>query len=410
MGIRSRIALWGALVVCATVALFGLFLYTVVRASEVPRVDQELRARYPPTTFQATAGADGVLHPLRQGGFGPIPVALPTPLTAGTRTVTVRPGDPIRVLVEPEPDGTYLVTGQHLAETDRQTRGLLTYMVVTAIAATGAGLAAIWFATGRALRPLRAMARTAADVGRTDDLGRRLPRHATRDEIGRLTDSFNEMLGRLEASRESQRRFVADASHELRTPLTSIRGNAGFLLCRPPPNPEAAAEATADIADEAERLGRLVDGLLTLARADAGHHLPMERLDLAEVVAPVARRAGLASHCEATPIAGNADALSQLVWILADNARRHGGGEATVWVVPRSEGGATLLVADGGPGIPAGEEERIFERFYRADASRSSGGAGLGLAIARWIVTHHGGSIWAANGEHGGAVFVAELS
>jgi len=216
------------------------------------------------------------------------------------------------------------------------------------------------------------------------------------------------MLGRLKTAQDSQRRFVADASHELRTPLTSIRGNAGLLMRDPAPAAEDARDAVVDIAAESERLSRLVDGLLTLARADAGHELRRSPLDLARVVEPVARRAGLASSVEPAPVSGDHDTLTQLAWILADNARRHGGGQATMWVQRRPEG-ARLVVADQGPGIPPGEEERIFERFYQGDPARSNGGTGLGLAIARWIVQQHGGRIWAGNAPGGGAVFMVEI-
>jgi signal transduction histidine kinase len=217
------------------------------------------------------------------------------------------------------------------------------------------------------------------------------------------------MLSRLKIAQDSQRRFVADASHELRTPLTSIRGNAGLLLRDPAPPAGDAREAVVDIAAESERMSRLVDGLLTLARADAGQELQRSRLDLASVVEPVARRSGLASSLEPAPVCGDHDSLTQLAWILADNARRHGGGDAAMWVRRGPEGGARLIVGDHGPGIPPGEEERIFERFYQADAARSNGGTGLGLAIARWIVQQHGGRIWAGNAPGWGAVFVVEM-
>src|SRR5262249_30895155 len=153
----------------------------------------------------------------------------------------------------------------------------------------------------------------------------------------------------------------------------------------------------------------LVDGLLTLARADAGHELRRWPLDLAQVVEPVARRSGLVSSLEPALVHGDGDALTQLAWILADNARRHGGGQAVMWVRHRPEGGARLVVSDRGPGIPAGQEEQIFERFYQANAARTNGGTGLGLAIARWIVQQHGGRIWAGNDPGGGAVFTVEL-
>ena len=412
LSIRARIAVFGALVVCGTVAMFGLLLFLAILGGGRATVDQDLWAARPNTTFSAEAGPDGVLRPVRQGGQGPIPTRLPVPLRLNTPyTVSVARNDDVRVIVQPAPTGGYLVTGEHLGEVERTARALLTYLLVTAVVAMMAGVATIWLVAGRALGPLRTMAAVAEEVGWTRDLRRRLPPVQPRDEVGRLTEAFNAMLGRLEDAQESQRRFVADASHELRTPLTTIRSNAGLLRREPPLEPGDAREAVVDIAAESERMSRLVDGLLTLARADAGQELRRAPLDLAQVAEPVARRAGLDASLESAPVLGDADALTQLAWILADNARRHGGGTGTMWVRPRPPGGATLIVGDRGPGIPPGEEERIFERFYQTGASRSDGGSGLGLAIARWIVGQHGGRIWAGNAPDpaGGAIFVVEL-
>jgi signal transduction histidine kinase len=407
LSIRARIALFGALVVCGTVALFGFLLFLVIRTAGIATVDQDLRADRPQTTFSAIAAPDGRLTPVRQGGQGAIPARLPLPIRVGSRTITVT-GDDVRIFVRPLGNGTYQVTGEYIGSLERPAGALLTYLLITAVVTMLAGVATTWLVAGSALRPLRTMAAVAEEVGWTRDLRRRLPAVRPRDEVGRLTEAFNAMLGRLEGAQESQRRFVADASHELRTPLTSIRSNAGLLGRDPPPEPEDVREAVVDIVAESERMSRLVDGLLTLARADAGQQLRRAPLDLARVVEPVARRAGLTASVEEAPVLGDADALTQLAWILADNARRHGGG-GTLWVRRRQPAGAVLMVADRGPGIPRGEEERIFERFYQPDASRSSGGTGLGLAIARWIVGQHGGRIWAGNDPTGGAVFVVEL-
>jgi signal transduction histidine kinase len=407
--IRFRIALFGAVVVCGTVVLFGLLLYAITWGGGVVTVDNDLRTGRPITTFRALAGADGRLTVEEQGGLGPVPARLPLPIRTGIYTITVAKGDRVRVDVVAQPGGTYQVTGEHLGEVERTAGAVLTYLLVTAIVTMLAGVATTWLVTGRALRPLRTMAAVAEEVGRTRDLRRRLPGVRTRDDVGRLAHAFNDMLVRLEGAQESQRRFVADASHELRTPLTSIRSNAGLLQRTPPPAMEDAQAAVADIAAESERMSRLVEGLLTLARADAGLELRLTPLDLGGVAEPVARRAGLAASVEEAPVLGDADALAQLAWILADNAHRHGGGQGTLWVRRRHPAGAVMIVGDRGPGIPPGEEERIFERFYQPDASRSSGGTGLGLAIARWITAQHGGRVWAGNDPNGGAVFVVEL-
>jgi signal transduction histidine kinase len=240
----------------------------------------------------------------------------------------------------------------------------------------------------------------------------------------RLSESFNDMMARLEEAYrqlaealDSQKRFVADASHELRTPLTSIRSNAGFLLDRPEAAREDREAALRDIAAESERMSRLIHDLLTLARADAGQHLEKAPLDLAAVLQDIARQArNLHPACEIrvetepVTIAGNEDALKQLLWILIDNAVRHthDGGRLRLALV-RRDAYARLIVADDGEGIPESHLAHIFERFYQADAARSGGGAGLGLSIARWIVEDHGGGISAHNNDHGGATFALDL-
>jgi signal transduction histidine kinase len=226
--------------------------------------------------------------------------------------------------------------------------------------------------------------------------------------------SFNGMLSRLQDAYESQRRFVDDASHELRTPLTTIQGNAGLLGNRAVTG-DVQAAAIADINAESARMGRLVDRLLTLARADSGLHLELAHVDLRPVVEEVSRQAA-ATHpeigldvktVEAT-VDGDQDALRQLLWILLDNAFRYARGaiDVRLFVEP---GWARLAVIDDGPGVAPAERERIFERFYRSDRSRTGSHAGLGLSIAQWIVTQHGGRITAGAGGTGGAAFLVDL-
>jgi signal transduction histidine kinase len=165
-------------------------------------------------------------------------------------------------------------------------------------------------------------------------------------------------------------------------------------------------------------MARLVDDLLTLARADAGQPLERRPVDLAAVAATVAEQASRrtpgaevrasASADGGADLLGDVDALTQLVWILTDNALRHGAPPVEITTV-RHPGWLTLTVTDHGPGFPEADREHIFERFYRADAARRGDGAGLGLPIARWIAWAHGGSLTATNAPHGGAVFVATL-
>jgi signal transduction histidine kinase len=278
---------------------------------------------------------------------------------------------------------------------------------------------------GRALRPLDAMATTAEEIGQTQDLSRRLPEGSVDDEIGRLQRSFNQMLRQLEDAYQrlqsalvAQRRFVADASHELRSPLTTIRGNVGLLLKRTDITSDDRVAALNDIAGESERMSRMVQDLLTLARADAGYHLEKSPVDLEPIIQDVSRQAQTLQPFRRvelqdgvpTMVQGNADALKQLLWILVDNALKHTPEGGRIRMRLGSAGmTAELAVADDGPGIPAEDIERIFERFYQADAARSGEGTGLGLAIARWIAEEHGGRVFAGNNPGGGAIFTVQL-
>lgn len=314
------------------------------------------------------------------------------------------------------------VAAQSTRFVEQQIAGVRFFLIFAAIVTIIAVALVSWFVVGRALRPLRTLTATADEIARTGDLSRRLPEVRTRDEVGVLTASFNGMLDRvsaaqheLAASLAAQRRFVADASHELRTPLTTIRNNAGFLAEHPEAAATDRAEALGDIEAESERLSRLVDDLLRLARADSGGRLERVPVDLRVIVEDVARKARrsdravvVAAGGGAAVVEGDPDSLMRLAWILIDNAIRHGAGDVDVAVA--ADGGAVVLtVADRGPGIPPGDEERIFERFHRADPARSGGGAGLGLAIAATIAEGHAGTIVATNREGGGAVFEVRL-
>jgi signal transduction histidine kinase len=252
-------------------------------------------------------------------------------------------------------------------------------------------------------------------IGRTRDFGRRLPGRRSRDEVALLSQSFNRMLDQLQNAFDSQRRFVADASHELRTPLTTIQGNAGLLARGPAVSSEVQRAAAADIAAETSRMTRLVDRMLTLARADAGMSLELGRVELGTVVTEVCRQARTVHsnrelECVAVdvPVAGDEDAVRQLMWILLDNALRHSSSRVTVTLALEGDW-ARLAVADDGPGIAPQDRERVFERFYQADPARSGQGTGLGLSIARWIVEQHRGRILAGESAGGGAAMYVDL-
>ena len=331
----------------------------------------------------------------------------------------------LRQLVTPTGPAGYLVVGKSLSGIESELSGLRLFLVAGGLLTLlGAG-AASWWLAGRALRPLVAMANTAEDIGRTQDLSRRLPESEPDDEVGRLQRSFNQMLRqledayhRLQSALIAQRRFVADASHELRTPLTTIRGNVGLLLKRQDIATDDRLAALNDIAGESERMSRMVQDLLTLARADAGYHLDKAPIDLLPIMQEVTRQAQTLQPLRRielldgvpVPVQGNADAIKQLLWILIDNAFKHTheGGRIQLQL-DNGHQAARVMVVDDGPGIPAEDLERVFERFYQSDAARSGEGTGLGLAIARWIAKEHGGQVSAANNPRGGAAFTVEL-
>jgi two-component system OmpR family sensor kinase len=318
--------------------------------------------------------------------------------------------------------GGYVITGQSTKVPASNLSGVLVFLIISGVPTLVAAMAASWLVAGRALRPLRQVAGTADEIGRSRDFGRRLPTRRSRDEVALLTQSFNGMLDALQAAYravsaalEAQRRFVADASHELRTPLATIQGNAGMLAQGPEVAEDVRRAAAADIASESERMARLTDRLLMLARADSGLDLKLAPVELRPLTAEVVRQAAslhaeleLSLDASDLFVAGDPDALRQLLWILLENAARHAAKTIAISLHREAEW-ARVMVADDGAGVPVDERVRIFERFYKKDASRAGGGAGLGLAIARWITDQHHGRIIAADGPSGGAGFFVDL-
>ena len=246
----------------------------------------------------------------------------------------------------------------------------------------------------------------------------RLPVPPSHDEISRLGDTLNEMLGRLQAALVRERSFVSDASHELRTPLAILRTELELAL-RGGRTQEELEEAVRSAAEETDRLNQLADDLLVIARSDQGR-LPVRRaeLDADELLAGVAHRFAARARAEDRPVrAENAggvvvDAdqarLEQALANMVDNALRYGRGEI-VLSASRNNGHVELHVCDNGPGFPEEFLPSAFERFSRADEARSRGGTGLGLAITSAVAKAHGGTARAANREEGGADVWLEL-
>ncbi|MFC8723193.1 sensor histidine kinase, partial [Kitasatospora sp. NPDC057198] len=257
-----------------------------------------------------------------------------------------------------------------------------------------------WRVTGRALRPVEAIRAEVAEIT-GHDLHRRVPVPRTADEVSRLAVTVNSTLDRLEDAGQRQRRFIADASHELRSPIAVLRTQLEVALAHP--DPELWPELLADALQDTIRLQDLAADLLLLARLDAADPVATELLHLEVLFAdvldarPADRVPVRAELADGARVLGNRTWLTRLLTNLVDNAQRY--AEGLVEVRLTVEGGeAVLEVCDDGPGIPEPDRERVFERFTRLDDARSRelGGAGLGLAIARDLVEHHGGTLYAA--------------
>lgn len=264
----------------------------------------------------------------------------------------------------------------------------------------------------RALRPVERMREEAQAVTETS-LSRRVPEPATNDEIGRLARTFNGMLARLEAAQSRQRQFVSDASHELRSPVAVLRSS--LEVARAHPESTSWPDTVGDLLAVTDRLEHLVDDLLLLARlGEAGRPVPDDEVDLDEVVGEEVRlRAALPvslTRLEAARVTGSRGDLGRVVANLLDNATRY--ARTTVEVSVRRNGSSVVLaVDDDGPGVPAAESDRVFERFVRLDAgrARTGGGAGLGLAVVRETVAAHGGATTVTGSPLGGARFLVTL-
>lgn len=283
-----------------------------------------------------------------------------------------------------------------------------------------------WLLARKSLAPVVAMSERARRIG-AENLEQRLPVVNPRDELGRLAETFNELLARLGDSFAQQRQFMADASHELRTPLYVMRTAAEVTLEQPRRSESEYREALSMVREQTRRLTRIVEDMFMLARADAERR-DMEQTDfyLDELVSETARAASLLAAHKSVKVEtslmsevayrGDENLLRQMILNLFDNAIKYTppGGAVSV-TLTRSDSVYEIAVADTGIGIPAEAQAHIFERFYRVDKSRAraeadnDGGAGLGLSIARWVAESHQGRLELRNSDQRGSTFVAVL-
>jgi two-component system, OmpR family, sensor kinase len=344
--------------------------------------------------------------------------AAPTPVTVadGSRVWRVA----TRRETSPVGDFIVLVAGD-LAELDRE-HVLLERLLLAATPLMVLFTAAVsWWVASSALGPVRTMAAQAGRITAHAAEGR-LATPAAEDELGQLARAFNRLLDRLRVALQTQRQFMADASHELRTPVSVIQTATEVTLQRPDREHWEYREALSIINEQSSRLSRMVEGMLVLARADAGGYtLARRMLYLDEVVGECVRAASVVAGTRTIElvtdlqpdlsIMGDEGLLRQMVTNLLDNAVQYSPIRAVVTVSLRRDlTHAILTVSDTGPGIAAADRDRVFERFVRLDAARSRpSGAGLGLPIARWIAEQHAGTLVVEPGDRAGATFVARL-
>lgn len=303
-------------------------------------------------------------------------------------------------------------------------RLLLIELLVTASVLAALALLGLWVVRA-GLRPLEAIGSTAARIA-AGDLTQRVERADERTEVGRLGLALNAMLHQIEsafkereASERRLRRFVADASHELRTPLAAVRAYSELFARGASEHPADLARSMTGITRESERMSLLVEDLLLLARLDEGRPLEQTPVELADIVSEAVETANLVepdrridAELDSAVVLGDRDRLRQVVDNLLANVRAHTppGTPAHV-TLSRSNGSASVVVADSGPGMSQEQVAHVFERFYRTDGSRAraSGGVGLGLSIVSAVAEAHGGSVSATSRPGEGATFRIEL-
>jgi two-component system, OmpR family, sensor kinase len=438
--IRIRLTAAFGVALILVLAAVGLFVYLRLESDLNETIDNGLRSRADDLAALVRPGEPGsalsggarlteedeafaqVLSPggevldstpnVRRRALGAEEVAAAT--AAGGATLLERevPGieATARLLVQgvSAPEGTaVIVVGSSLEDRDETLSGLLNSFLLGGLAAVLVASLIGYVLASAGLRPVEAMRRRAESVS-LDRGGERLPLPAARDEVRRLGETLNEMLARLQASFERERRFVADASHELRTPLAVLKTELENALRLGGHSPEVREALTAAI-EEADQLAQMAEDLLLIARAaDKGLPVRVETTRVRDLLERAAQRFSDRARERGRTIEVDApDELEaeldplrarQALGNLIDNALRHGGGD--IRLAARERNGAVQIeVSDRGPGFPPELAPRAFERFARGDAARTRGGAGLGLAIVSAIAEAHGGTAEVVPGE-----------
>lgn len=418
--VRFRTTAVATVAVLTVLVLASVWLVGLQRRTLVENLDEALRTQLADVTALATAG--GLEPELSVAGDdisvrvtdsdGVVLAASPDPAPSDR-------GDPLRAISQSvkTPNGPVLVTVVgDLGDVEESTSALRRALAVTIPLLAAVLAALVWWLVGRTLRPVEEIRKKVEEIGGTH-LDRRVPEPVTADEVGRLARTMNQMLGRIEAATEQQRRFVADAAHELRSPLARLRSELEVDMAHP--GTADAGQTLQSLHEEVVGLQRLVEDLLLLARSDVGadaQAATWEAVDLDDIVTEEAMRirsAGVTvdtSGVSAAQVRGDGLQLARAVRNLAENAARHAESRVA-FELGELDGHAVLAVSDDGEGIPDEMRETVFGRFTRLDDARSSdsGGAGLGLAITREIVRHHGGDVAVDPESEAGARFVLRI-
>jgi two-component system sensor histidine kinase MprB len=433
VSLRLRLTLVAAAVVAIVLAAASLSVYLLVRHDLRRQIDDNLKNHF------ALVARDpaGALHGPGFGEFSGDFVAVLLPnsqIVPGSRAIPIDKS--IRTLAKenqtqgyffrdvtinglhwrelaaplPSPFGAVVIV-RYLGDVDRELGRLRLILILVSLGGIAAAALAGALVSRATLAPVRRLTRAAERIAETGDPSERVEASGG-GELARLGTAFNTMLGALEESIETQRRFVADASHELRTPLTSLQTNIEVLRLQERLDPEQRARLFADLEREAHEMRDLITGLLELARGDAS--LERTEVHVDELVESAVDRARARfpnvhfnAHIEPTTVEGISERLERAIWNLLENAGK--------WTAPGSSVEVTLAngelrVRDHGPGIAAEDREHVFDRFYRATTARALPGSGLGLAIVREVAEAHGGTVSAEDAEGGGALLRLRLA
>lgn len=456
MTLRARLMVAFTVLLLVVIAIVGVVAVRSTRRVLISQIDDRigtvlgqagrLDPLRPRTGGGAGPGADRFLAEMIIGPGGDVISVSPSGLTGDpdplpdASSLIDLPGPSVRILTIPASDGGFeyragvvrteegftVMFAQPLREVAAATRAITQRLLSTGGAVLLIGAVAVWYTVRRGMRPIDQMIETASAIAE-GDLTRRVPPADPESELGQLGTALNHMLATLEGAfaaearaNERLKQFVADASHELRTPLAAIAGYTELYRKGALGDPEEAAHAVRRIEAESKRMKRLVDDLLLLARVDLAHTMERGPVELRSIA-----RDGVADSLAIDPahsikinapaevwIDGDGEKITQVIANLLANVRSHTqpGTDAAI-DVRRESGSAVIEVRDRGGGFPPETIDHVFDRFYRADLSRSrrSGGSGLGLAIVDAIARAHGGDVEAANDPAGGARITVRL-